>query len=247
MLFEIYTSGLGGMIEKRRALYYNNNKRREFLLGSVPPRSLCYGKMDRFDPAFERGARLKIKQLKGMPKAARRNALRMASLFLIFALLSSLFYIPCYLYIRTITRRNAVEYYQQKLEDGLRSLDTSLTALSNLQILLNGDERYRAISYLNADSDPAVLSALRSIVSTYLVPYDAVADAGVSQGDDLLFTRRRIYYKRDALRQHPFFACEGLSVEAYLRQFQEARCILPAQQFYSADYGKYEAFTVAWL
>lgn len=36
MLFEIYTSGLGGMIEKRRALYYNNNKRREFLLGSVP-------------------------------------------------------------------------------------------------------------------------------------------------------------------------------------------------------------------
>lgn len=36
MLFEMYTSGLGGMIEKRRALYYNNNKRREFLLGSVP-------------------------------------------------------------------------------------------------------------------------------------------------------------------------------------------------------------------
>lgn len=189
---------------------------------------------------------MKIKQLKGMPKAARRNALRMASLFLIFALLSSLFYIPCYLYIRTITRRNAVEYYQQKLEDGLRSLDTSLTALSNLQILLNGDERYRAISYLNADTDPAVLSALRSIVSTYLVPYDAVADAGVSQGDDLLFTRRRIYYKRDALRQHLFFSCEGLSVEAYLQQFQEARCILPVQQFYSADYGHYEAFTVAW-
>ena len=36
MLFEIYTSGLGGMIEKRRALHYNNNKLREFLLGSIP-------------------------------------------------------------------------------------------------------------------------------------------------------------------------------------------------------------------
>lgn len=170
----------------------------------------------------------------------------MASFFLLFALLSNMLYIPCYFYVRNITRGNALEYYQQKLEDGVRSLDTSLTAMSNLQTLLNQDALFLMMGYVRSELDSASLVKIRNSVRAYLLPYDMVAETGLAMGDDILFTRNRIYYQREQLTVDKFFSCRGLSTAEYVRQFTGASCVLPAMVFDSVDYGAYKAFTVAW-
>jgi AraC-like DNA-binding protein len=155
-------------------------------------------------------------------------------------------YIPCYFYVRNITRSNALEYYQQKLEDGVRSLDTSLTALSNLQTLLNQDALYRMLGYGRSQIDSADLAMMRSSVRAYLLPYDMVAETGLTMGDDILFTRTRIYYQREQLTVDKYFSCRGLTTADYVRKLSGTFCVLPAMVFDSVDYGSYEAFTVAW-
>ncbi len=183
---------------------------------------------------------------KRMRSASQRYWLRLASIFLLFAVLSNMLYIPCYTYIRNLTRNKALEYYQQKLTDGVRSLDTVLVALSNLQTMLNQDASYRMISYLDSEPDAATMASMRSIVRAFLLPYDMVAETGFSMGDKILFTRNRIYYQREQLMADRYFSCEGLSTEEFLQQFDNAYCVLPAEIFQSVDYGQYKAFTVAW-
>gem|GEM_PF-2714042 len=178
--------------------------------------------------------------------ATQRNWLRMASFFLMFAVLSNMLYIPCYTYIRNTTRSKALEYYQQKLSDGVHSLNTALIALSNLQTMLSQDVLYRKMSYINSEFDSATLDKMRSIVRAYLLPYDMVAETGFAVGDEIVFTRNRIYYQREQLTADQYFSCRGLSTDEYLRQFDGACCVLPSAVYDSVDYGSYEAFTVAW-
>ena len=178
--------------------------------------------------------------------STQKNWLRMAGFFLLFAVLSNMLYIPCYTYIRNITRSRALEYYQQKLTDGVRSLDTSLLALSNLQTMLSQDVLYRKMNYVRSEFDSTTLDKMRSVVRAYLLPYDMVAETGVALGDEILFTRNRIYFQREQLTADRYFSCRGLSTAAYLRQFEGACCVIPAATFDSVDYGSYEAFTVAW-
>ena len=170
----------------------------------------------------------------------------MASFFMLFALLSNMLYIPCYFYIRNTTRSKALEYYQQKLTDGVRSLDTSLVALSNLQTMFRHEPVYRTLNYESSEFDSIMLDKMRGTVRAYLLPYDMVAETGLSMGDRILFTRNRIYYQREQLTANQFFSCRSLSTAAYLQQFDGDCNVIPAALFDSVDYGSYEAFTIAW-
>lgn len=176
----------------------------------------------------------------------RRNRLRMAGLFLLFATFFLLLFIPCYYYVRNITRSNVLELHRQKLEDGVRSLNTSLEAMSNLHTMLDDNTIYRAMNSKQSEIDTLQLSKIRESVLTYLLPYDAVAEAGLSRQNHILFTRKRIYYQLPELVASKFFYCEGMSTEQFTSQFSGVSCVIPAAVYHSADYGSYEGFTVAW-
>lgn len=177
-----------------------------------------------------------------VPSFARRNYLRMASIFLAFAILSNVFYIPCYYYIRQVTRSNVLEYHQRKLDTGMRTFTMSFNALSTLDEQLFQDPNYRSITYPNTELTPQQLTTMRSIISNALSPYDFIAEAGLSCGDEVLFNRQHLFFQRELLRADRFFAC---SRPDFLSEFEGQQCVLPVATFSSSAYGTYDAFAVA--
>ena len=161
-----------------------------------------------------------------VPSFARRNYLRMASIFLAFAILSNVFYIPCYYYIRQVTRSNVLEYHQRKLDTGMRTFTMSFNALSTLDEQLFQDPNYRSITYPNTELTPQQLTTMRSIISNALSPYDFIAEAGLSCGDEVLFNRQHLFFQRELLRAGRFFAC---SRPDFLSEFEGQQCVLPGK------------------
>lgn len=176
----------------------------------------------------------------------RRNLFRLSSCFLLFALLTNLTYIPCYAYIRRLTRDNALTQYRQKLENGVNALATAVQALGYMDTIFFKESHYSALGYQPDSLTDTELNTLRKVVQTYLSPYEFLAEAGLSMGEDILFTRRRLYHSREELRAENYFSCQGMTTAEFVRQFSGTVCVLPAGTFFSSDYRAYEGFTVAW-
>ncbi|HSK68047.1 MAG TPA: hypothetical protein VLA21_02165, partial [Candidatus Limnocylindria bacterium] len=183
---------------------------------------------------------------RGPRSASRRNRLRMASVFLAFALLLVLFYIPGYWYVRGVTRQNALEYYRQRLLDGAKALDVTLSGLGNLQEMLNQNPLTRALGYPSSRTDMTAVDKVRDAVRIYLLPYAMAADAGLSRGEEILFTRRRVYHPREQLQAVHYFRSEGLTTAQWLSKLSGPVSVLPEEAFRTVDYGAYRGFTVAW-
>lgn len=165
----------------------------------------------------------------------------MASIFLAFALLCSLFYIPCYYYIREINRENVVENHQRRLDTGMRTFAISINALSVLDDQLFENADYRQVQYPMAELENSTVSTLRGMVASYLMPYDMIAESGLTRGDEILFLRNHLSYATEFLNWQRFFSCE----EDFFSQLIGAQCVLPAMHFHTTSYGSYEALTVA--
>lgn len=186
---------------------------------------------------------MKIRNAKA---ANRRMWLRVASVFLIFAVFSNLLYIPCYYYIRDITRSNVLKYHEQRLTDGMRTFDGTVSALNNLRVIISDNTLYRSFTYEQSNPSTLTLNGLRSIIHNYLIPYDdLVFEFGLTMGNDVLFTSRRIYYENEALSVERYFSVKDGDISQYVNQFSGAFCVLPQRAFYSADYGDYDAITIA--
>ena len=172
----------------------------------------------------------------------RRNWLKMAGIFLAFALLCSLFYIPCYHYIRRINRENVVESHQRKLDTGMRTFAISINALSALDDQLFENQDYRRVQYRSTELEPGAVSTMRSMIASYLLPHDMIAEAGLTRGGEILFLRNQLSYDLDPIHWSQYFACDEAD---FIGLFNGPQCVLPAMRLRTASYGTYDALTVA--
>lgn len=177
---------------------------------------------------------------------SRNNILRTASFFLLFAILSNLFYIPCYIYLYYTVKKNSLENFNQHLKTGVSILDSTISSLGNLHTMMNQNSQYLLISSMAEEAADSDINTIRKVLSNYLMPYSIVAEAGLTMKDNILFTRNRMYYKRPELSADRYFSVQDQKLEEYVDRFDKNICILPESSFYSIDYLDYNAFTVAW-
>ena len=166
----------------------------------------------------------------------------MAGIFLAFALLCSLFYIPCYHYIRRINRENVVESHQRKLDTGMRTFAISINALSALDDQLFENQDYRRVQYRSTELEPGAVSTMRSMIASYLLPHDMIAEAGLTRGGEILFLRNQLSYDLAPIHWSQYFACDEAD---FIGLFNGPQCVLPAMRLRTASYGTYDALTVA--
>ena len=171
---------------------------------------------------------------------------RLATYLMLFVLLLNITYIPCYFYTRNVTRDNVLARHRQKLESGVTQLSQAVESVSYLDALLKGDSHYATLTRRPASLTYEDVDALRESTRSYLTPYSFVADAGLSLGDQILFTQARQYYQRQLLKVEEYFRWEDAQTHEFLERFTGGVCVLPASNFWSRDYLEYEAFTVAW-
>ena len=169
------------------------------------------------------------------------NLLQISSYLLIFAFLINIIYIPCYLYIRNINRNNVIANHMYQLENGIRTLDSSITALSNLPLTISSNSDFNTTYYNRADFNDKNLNNLRQTANACLLPFDFICDNGLIVEDTLFFTRSRIYYDLTPLTHHSFFNWDR---ETYLSEFSGNICVLPATHFFTIE-RNYEAITIA--
>lgn len=190
---------------------------------------------------LERTTKMQLLKNYNIPLATRLS-LKMTSVFLLFAILTNIIYLPCYFYVRNLNEEIVLERFQSKLESGIRTLDISIEALSSLYDSIMDNNEMRFINRADADINDIVLNKMRSTVSDHLLPYDFITEIGLTTNKEILFTRSRIYYDRELMQWHNYLSFDQAD---YLQQFNNAYCIIPATHFTSTTYGRYEAFTLA--
>lgn len=169
------------------------------------------------------------------------NLLQISSYLLIFAFLINMIYIPCYLYIRNINRNNVIANHMHQLEIGLKTFDSSITALSALPFTISSNADFNITYNSRADFNDKTLDKFRQTVNNCLLPFDFICDNGLVVGDDLFFTRHRIYYDLPPLTHHSFFNWDR---DTYLSELSGSICVLPATHFFTIE-RNYEAITIA--
>jgi len=162
--------------------------------------------------------------------------------FLLFAVLIGLLIIPCYIYVKQTVRINTLSNYQEKATSGTYTIATSLSALNNLQNIVNS---CTPVESLNTTAGDLNLSQAQVIIHDYLLPYDdCIAEAGLTFDKTILLTRKRIYYQRNLLSSDSYFSCDSMNNNEYVSNFSKKASILPVQSFHSVDYGDYEGLSV---
>ena len=174
--------------------------------------------------------------------ASQRNRLRIVSIVLVFTVVFSLFFLPCYYYVRKVTRANVLESHQRKMDIAMRTFNLSVNALGMMDDLIFEEMDYRSLLYPDGIPNDQQMDGLRSLMHTYLQPYDMIADAGVVRDQVILLTRYFLYYQRNELAYQNYFRPEKTD---FFQQMTGAKCVLPAMKFTTSSYGEYNAFTIA--
>ena len=176
----------------------------------------------------------------------RRHQIRLASYFVVFALLLNITYIPCYFYIRDLNRKNVLSQHSQKLEDGVATLSQAIQQMGFLNTFLSDDEHYATLTRRPHELTYADADALREMTHNYLLPSTFIGDAGLSLGGEVLFTQKRLYYQLEPLALEKYFRCDEMSIEEFTGLFNGPVCVLGEHHFHSQEFQRYQAFTVAW-
>lgn len=172
----------------------------------------------------------------------RKNLRRTGALFLLFALLCSLFYIPCYIYVRNLNRTISVEHHQHTLESNMDMLDASLDAILNAEPTLSSTGTTFSGFLSRKEIDNNKLLATRKYLSNYFAPYTFISNVGLVFDGEPALDRYMLFYTRNPL-DYPHHLHSA--ADDYWARFSGQVCVIPSIPFYSTALKNYEAFTVA--
>ena len=173
----------------------------------------------------------------------RKNLRRSGALFLLFALLCSLFYIPCYIYVRNLNQTIAVEHHQHTLESNMDLLDASLEAILNAEPTLSSTGTTFSSFHNRDELDDSKLLSTRKYLASYFAPYTFISNVGLVFNGDPAVDRYMLFYTRNSLDHTHHLNCE---VDDYWASFSDQVYVTPSISFYSTSLKNYEAFTVAY-
>lgn len=173
--------------------------------------------------------------------AVQKNLFRTVCLFLLFAILCSLFYIPFYSYCRKITHSVSLEHYQSLLLDNMHMLDMSLNAVNSANTVLISTGTSISTIFNRNQLDNTKLSSTRHFLSNYFAPFDFINEYGITFRDEPVLDRFMIFYELPVLRYPNYLSS---SQEDYWKQFADSKGILEATGFNSYLLGQYDAVTI---
>lgn len=172
----------------------------------------------------------------------RKNLQRSAGLFLLFALLCSLFYIPCYIYIKNLNQTISLEHHQYSLESNMAIVDASLEAVLNAESTLTNTGTSLSGFLSRKEIDDNKLLSTRKFLSTYFTPYSFITNLGIVIDGTPILDRYMIFYSRNPLEYHNHLYTEE---EAYWHTLSGNLTVIPSTPFYSSILKNYNTITVA--
>jgi AraC-like DNA-binding protein len=175
-------------------------------------------------------------------------------IFLLFAGLLLLVFVPVYQYIAAFTLRNELAHIESRMKQGIETVDAVIVAMNNEIRSTSADSRFRALAFMNSAAPPRInpwsLRELRDALNIPLLPYALVADAGLVFPGGRAVTRHGIFYYPDTVSFYgAFLRCGELSGEEWTAllaaEYPAGQSFIPARNYSSAYYPEYEAVTYA--
>ena len=172
----------------------------------------------------------------------RKNLLRTAGLFLLFALLCSLFYIPCYVYVKNLNKTISMEHHLHNLESNMSMLDASLDTILNAEYTMTntGTSLYGYLS--RKEIEDTKLLATRKYLSNYFAPYSFISNVGIVIDGEPALDRYMLFYARNPLEYYNYLYC---AAEDFWDSISGNYCVIPSTPFYSTILKNYDAVTIA--
>jgi AraC-like DNA-binding protein len=179
-------------------------------------------------------------------------------IFLLFSLLTLLFFVPVYRYVMDFTVNNELSHISTRMEQGIVSLDSVFSALDLVSITLRQDSRFSFLKSRAVDPPDwiqiinvnySTLMELRNSINLALAPYSIDIDAGLLFPDGTAITRTSIYYSPSFVRYYGFVLWGGvLTLEEWRGLLVSNRSFLPAMAYTSLSYDERDAITysAAW-
>jgi len=179
-------------------------------------------------------------------------------IFLFFAVFLLLFFIPIYGYVTNFTLQNELVHISNRMEQGIISLNSMLTALDLASISINNNSRFSILRAWNINQqdlspasniDPNILLELRNFIHLALLPHPLSADSGLLFPEGLAVTRNNISIYPSPVPFYGYFLqCRDLTLEEWYNLLAGSSSFIPVMPYTSAYYGSYEAvtYTVNW-
>jgi len=175
---------------------------------------------------------------------------RFIVLFLSFAALVSILFLPIYVHTFQITKERILEQTQHGVESGVMNLNAmgNTVASTYLSFIDNADFRGMLTANGSYPEPPITLKEISESLNTPFVFFSAVHDVGVIYSELASVTRQRTFYS-DAFYLYPaFLSCEDMNFDEWYRFIAETDpngTWLPARRYHSTTYGSYTALTYA--
>lgn len=171
-----------------------------------------------------------------------KNLRRTAGLFLLFAILCSLFYIPCYIYIKNLNQTISLEHYQYNLSSDMSMLDASLDAILTAESTMTTTGTSLSGYLSRKEIEDTKLLATHKYLSNYFTPYSFISNVGIVIDGEPALDRYMLFYARNPLDHHSHLYC---NTAGYWESLSGHFCAVPATPFYSTVLKDYDAITVA--
>jgi AraC-like DNA-binding protein len=185
--------------------------------------------------------------------------IRYLFLFLLFALILLLLFVPIYWYITSFTMKSELGYMAEKLNAGIRVIDTTIAVLNNAAISTRQDSRFRTLGRSlskrqeseepKPEINPYTFMELKDVFNTLLESNTLVADAGIVFPGNVYLTRYRIFSYPPLARYYgEYFQCGDLSKDEWMALLSKERPLAHSRSYKSTDHGEYEAimFSIRW-
>jgi len=176
-------------------------------------------------------------------------------IFLLFAVLLLFLFLPVYNYITDFFLKNELTGISNRMEQGILTLNSLLTALEQNILTTRNDSRFSIFMSWIYDppggsqlhnTNPNILHELRTSFNSTLLPYSLPADAGLIFPDGTAVTRHSVSYYPSLIPFYGFYLrCGDLTLEEWRKLLAGGRTFIPPMTYTSLHYATYEAVTYA--
>ena len=177
-------------------------------------------------------------------------------IFLFFAALLMLLFVPVYHYVTEFTLDNELTYITNGVEQGIAIFNTTISSLEHLILSTNRNPSFSIfrewhIHPPNQDEfnsiNPVTLLELRNAFNLALASHSLLADTGILFPNGTMITRNGIlYYQTNPFPFYgTFLECKNIDFEEWKLLLSIGSNFKPEQTYSSAYYGEYNAVTYA--
>ena len=176
---------------------------------------------------------------------------RFMLVFFSFVLLFMLLLLPVYHYTEDMAHQAEVRRCETRLQNGILSLESSITALHNMGQSLTSDTMFLSMLRLNKEETPDVFNLIRmgKSFNGLAISIPLAAEVGLIIREDVLFTKGRFFYSNHYSFYSSFMQCGEMTYQQwYDALIKNAGSFMAESPYTSEETQSYDAltYTVRW-